>query len=335
MEREDVKMCTAVSYKTRDHYFGRNLDFEFSYDETVTITPHNYPFVFRNGKVLNRHYAMIGMAFVVDNYPLYYEAVNDKGLGMAGLLFAGNAVYSEEKQLDKDNVASFEFIPWILGQCETVKEARDLLGRLNLVNEAFSETLPPSPLHWMIADRDEVITVEAVASGLRIYDNPVKVLTNNPPFDYQMTNLNNYMHLSSDVPVNCFSEKINLKPYSRGMGALGLPGDLSSVSRFVKAAFTRMNSISGESEEESVSQFFHILYSVYQQRGCVRMLKKEKEEYEITIYSCCCNADKGIYYYTTYENQQIICVDMRKENLEKSELISYPVIRKTEFRSQN
>ncbi len=332
-------MCTAVSYKTKDHYFGRNLDFEFSYQETITITPHNYPFVFRNGKEIKNHYAMIGMAFVVNEYPLYYEAVNDKGLGMAGLLFAGNAVYSEEKKTDKDNVASFEFIPWVLCQCADVKEAKELLKNLHLTNEAFSKELPPSPLHWMLSDKEDTIIVEAVKEGLKIYDNPVKVLTNNPPFDYQMMNLNNYMHLSADVPINYFSKNVELKPYSRGMGAVGLPGDLSSVSRFVKAAFTRMNAVSGDSEEESVSQFFHILYSVYQQRGCVRMPLKEstgaKQEYEITIYSCCCNTDRGIYYYTTYENQQIMCLDMHKEDLESTKLISYPMMQKTQFCYQN
>ena len=78
-------MCTAVSYRTRDHYFGRNLDLDYSYQETVTITPRNYPFRFRNKTTLESHYAMIGMATMADGYPLYYEATNEKGLSMAGL----------------------------------------------------------------------------------------------------------------------------------------------------------------------------------------------------------------------------------------------------------
>ena len=116
------------------------------------------------------------------------------------------------------------------------------------------------------------------------------------------------------------------------MGALGLPGDLSSVSRFVKATFTKINSFSGESEIESISQFFHILGSVYQQRGCVHVANNQ---YEITIYSSCCNMDKGIYYYTTYENSQIIGIDMHKENLEGNTLISYDLITKAQILMQN
>ena len=324
-------MCTAVTYKTKDHYFGRNLDLEFSYHETVTVTPRNFPFRFRKMGALDSHYAMIGMAYVSDDYPLYYDATNEKGLSMAGLNFPGSAYYPPEAE-NRDNVSPFEFIPWILGQCATVAEARLLLDRINLVNINFSDALPLSPLHWIISDREESITVESTKDGLKIYDNPVGVLTNEPPFDFQMYNLSNYMALSTEPPENRFSRKVELKPYSRGMGAMGLPGDLSSASRFVKAAFTRLNSRSGDSEEESVSQFFHILGSVAQQRGCVHM---GEGKYEITIYSSCCNTDKGIYYYTTYENSRITGVDMHREDLEGSELVSYPLLTEQQILIQN
>ncbi len=324
-------MCTAITYKTKNHYFGRNLDLEYSYKETVTITPRNYSFKFRKVNDINNHYAIIGMAYVADNYPLYYDAINEKGLGMAGLNFPTNADYKEERS-DKDNIAPFEFIPWILSQCANIDDAKKLLSKINIVNINFSEQLPASPLHWIIADKENSITVECVKEGLKIYDNPVGVLTNNPTFDIHMFNLNNYMSLSIEQPVNNFSKKLNLETYSRGMGALGLPGDLSSASRFVKATFTKMNSISGDSESESISQFFHILGSVDQQRGCVHM---GNDKYEITIYSSCCNLDKGIYYYTTYENSQITGVDMNKENLDASSLINYDLINGQQIFMQN
>lgn len=325
------RMCTAVTYKTKDYYFGRNLDLEFSYNETVTVTPRNFPFHFRKVQDLRQHYAMIGVAFVVDNYPLYYDAVNEKGLSMAGLNFPGNADYKPEIK-GRDNVAPFEFIPWILGQCATISEVRDKLERINLVQLDFSQSLPLAQLHWLISDKEESITVEAAAEGVKIYDNPVGVLTNNPTFDMQMFNLNNYMQLSTEPPANCFSKKLNLEPYSRGMGAMGLPGDLSSASRFVKAAFTKMNSVSGDSESESISQFFHILSSVAMPAGCIHA---GDGKYQVTIYSSCCNTDKGIYYYTTYENSQITGVDMHKENLEGSRLVSYPLLYGQQIRMQN
>ena len=324
-------MCTAITYKTRNHYFGRNLDLEYSYHETVTITPRNFPFHFRNGKEIQKHYAIIGMAYVAEDYPLYYDAMNEKGLAMAGLNFPENADYKEEKN-NFDNVAPFEFIPWVLSQCTNIDEVKELLKKINLVKVNFSETLPVSPLHWMISDSNSSITVESTKEGLKVYENPVGVLTNNPTFDIQMFNLNNYMSLTIKEPKNNFSKDLNLKVYSRGMGAMGLPGDLSSASRFVKATFTKMNSVSGDSESESISQFFHILGSVEQQRGCVYM---GDNKYEITIYSSCCNTDKGIYYYTTYENSQITGVDMYKENLETDKLIMYPLITGQQIKMQN
>lgn len=324
-------MCTAVSYKTIDHYFGRTLDYDISYHEKVAVTPRNFPFNFRKVRCMETHFAMIGMASMAGDYPLYYDATNEKGLSMAGLNFPGNADYKQEIP-GKDNVAPFEFIPWILGQCQTVKEARKLLERINLADISFSEELPLAMLHWIISDREESITVEPLKEGLRVYDNPIGVLTNNPPFDYQMFGLNNYMGLSVEEPINNFSEELNLKAYSRGMGALGLPGDLSSESRFVRAAFTKMNSVSGDSESESVSQFFHILGSVAQTRGCVHM---GDGKYEVTLYTSCCNTDKGIYYYTTYENSQVTAVTMGKEELDGSKTVAYPLILGQQIRMQN
>lgn len=324
-------MCTAATYKTKDFYFGRTLDYEFSYGDEITITPRNYPIKFMHTGEIESHYAIIGMACVMNDFPLYYDAINEKGLGMAGLNFVGNAHYNSV-QHGKDNIAQFEIILWILSQCESVKDARGLLEKINITDTTFNENLPAAQLHWIIADKDEAITVEARRDGLKVLDNPVGILTNNPPFEMQMQNLNNYMHLSPRDPKNTFSEDLSLTMYSRGMGAIGLPGDLSSQSRFVRAAFVKMNSVSGDSEAESVSQFFHILGSVDQQRGCDYV---ENDKLEITIYTSCCNADKGIYYYTTYDNHQISAVDMHKTDLESKSLIRYSTIKSENINFQN
>ena len=327
-------MCTAATYKTKDFYMGRTLDYEFAYGEEVTVMPRNYPLHFRYMGDMSEHFAIIGMAHVADNYPLYYDAVNEKGLGMAGLNFVGNAVYAEpDTEADeKENVSQYEFIPWVLSQCSSVKEVRSLLMRINLVGTPYSEMFPAAQLHWIIADENEAITVECMKDGMHIYDNPVGVLTNNPPFEQQMFQLNNYIGLSPKQPENRFSDKLDFNAYSRGMGALGLPGDLSSTSRFVRVAFTKMNSFSGVSEKASISQFFHILGSVDQQRGCCEVADGK---FEITLYTSCCNTNKGIYYYTTYENHQISAVDMFGENLNEKELIKYPLIKGEQIYWQN
>lgn len=328
-------MCTAATYQTKDFYMGRTLDYEFSYGEEVTITPRNYEFDFRYAGKAKTHYALIGMAFVAGDYPLYYDAANEKGLGMAGLNFVGNAAYADEAtEADKDlvQVAQYEFIPWILTQCASVAEARRMLSNMELMGTPFSEQLPTAQLHWMIADKEECIVVESMKDGMHIYDDPVGVLTNNPPFPGQMFALNNYAGVSRKQPESTFAGVLELDPYSRGMGGMGIPGDLSSQSRFVKVAFTKLNAISGDGENESVSQFFHILGSVDQQRGCCEV---SDGAYEITIYTSCCNTTKGIYYYTTYDNHQITAVDMYAENLDSDKLIRYPIILNGEIRWHN
>lgn len=319
-------MCTAITLNMGDFYFGRTLDYDRSFGEKITVTPRNFPVSFRHSGSLTQHYAMIGMARVDQNYPLYFDAINEKGLAMGGLNFVGFAHYEKPKE-GKQNIASFELIPWILGQCASVSQTRERLNQLNVTDTAFSSQLPPSELHWIIADRRESIVVEATKKGLAVYDNPVGVLTNNPEFDDQLFHLNDYMSLSPEDPVNRFSNQINPVRYSRGMGALGLPGDLSSRSRFVRAAFTKLNAKQGDTN--AISQFFHVLGTVEQVNGCCRV---GEGEYEKTLYTSCCNADKGIYYYTTYENRQISGIDMNREDLNRTQLICYPLIQTEQIR---
>ena len=324
-------MCTAATYRTDDFYMGRTLDYEFSYGEEITVMPRNFPLSFRHGGGTDRHYAIIGMAHVADGYPMFYDAVNEKGLGMAGLNFAASARYSEPED-GKQNVAQFEFIPWVLRQVACLGQARSAIEKINLVGTTYDSRYPAAKMHWIIADKSGAITVEPTEGGLKIYDNAPGVLTNEPPFDMQLFNLNNYMRLSPKQPENSFSDALDLGTYSRGMGGLGLPGDLSSMSRFVRAAFTKLNSLSGSGEAESVGQFFHILGSVEQVRGCCEVAQ---DKYEITIYTSCFNADKGVYYYTTYNNRRITAVDMHRENLDSDSLARYPMLDKEDVLRQN
>ena len=310
-------MCTAITFKTNDFYFGRNLDVERSYNERVVITPRNFELKMRCVEPLKTHYALIGMATVIDDFPLYFDATNETGLSMAGLNFPQNAEY---KPLDENlnNITPFEFIPYILGKCKNIEEAETELNGINLVNINFSGDLPLSPLHWIISDKTKSLTIESVKTGFKIYENPVGVLTNNPTFPYHLMNLNNYMSLHEGASENNLSENIEFKNYSLGLGALGLPGDFSSPSRFIKATFVKYKSKLGSSEKESVNQFFHILNSVAMPKGCVLV---RDGEYEYTRYSSCCNVDKGIYYYKTYDDFNIKKVELSSYNLDDMKLL--------------
>lgn len=323
-------MCTAISLKQDDLYFGRTLDNEFSYFEEVTVTPRNFPINLKNGENFKNHYAIIGMAYNKDDFPLYYDAVNEKGLCMAGLNFVGNACYRKPRE-NKVNVAQFELIPYILGKCAKVSEAEEIIRNINITDTPFSDDLPLAELHWIIADKERAVTLESTKGGINLYENPVGVLANNPEFPIHLEKLNDYRHLSAENVKNTFGSGLDLKQYSKGMGAIGLPGDFSSSSRFVRAAFVKANSVYMEDEVSKVNQFFRVMATVEPTRGvCVT-----DAGYNISIYTSCCNAQKGIYYYKTYENPCITAVDMNKENLDGEKLIKYPLITKGEISMQN
>ena len=310
-------MCTCITYTNNDFYFGRNLDLDCSFGETVTITPRSFPLIFRKAERQDHHYAMIGMASANDSFPLYAEAVNEKGLAMAGLNFPGNAFYQQPDGKGLE-IASFEVIAWLLGKCASVTEAEEYLNEMKIVDLAFSDQMPSAPLHWMLADRESCLVLEAVRDGLKIYENPFGVLTNNPPFEYHRMNMNNYMNLTAESPQNRFADRLDLKPYAQGMGALGLPGDASSASRFVRAVFLKWNSVAPEEEKANISQFFHILDSVAMVRGSV---VTEQGTYDITTYSCCANTRTGVYYYKTYDDSRVRAVDMHETDLDGNVLI--------------
>lgn len=327
----DDKMCTAVSLVRKNHYFGRNLDLYYNYNERVTVTPRNFHFDFLMTESLKDHYAFIGMATVEAGFPLYYDAANEAGLAIAALNFPENARYSEP-QAGKTNIAPFELIPWVLGGFKSVDEVERAVKTLNIVNLNFSDAFPNSPLHWMISDKYRSVVLEPTSNGLEIHQNPLGVLTNNPPFGVQLLLFQQYSRLSTKNPEKTFSKTVRAKPFSLGMGGLGLPGDASSPSRFVRAAFVKENSVCDGGESASVGQFFHILSSVEQQKG---ITLTDDGELEYTLYSSCINTQKGVYYYVTYENRSITAVDMCKEDLNSSELITYGLIKKENITFQN
>lgn len=309
-------MCTAISLCGKKHFFGRNLDFEHSFGEKILITPRNFPLAFRHTDSVNSHYAMIGMGIVSDGYPLYFDATNEKGLSMAGLLFSGYAHYHNINP-ECTNLAPFEVILWVLSQCANTEEAKELLGKISVTNTHFSHEYPNTPLHWIISDKKSSIVLESLREGMKIYDNPMHVLTNSPPFEMQIFNLNNYMPLSPFPPENKFGGNLNLITYSRGMGALGLPGDFSSASRFVRAAFFRANC---KNEKNEAALLFDMLKNLSPLPGCVIT---EDGKVEVTIYSSCVDTERGIYYYTTCEGNKVSSVSMHEHDLDCSALATF------------
>lgn len=316
-------MCTAITLANGGNfYFGRNLDLDVDYGNEVVVCPRNYEFKWRFAGEMKNHYAMIGMAMMAGDYPLYFDGTNEKGLSIAGLNFRNNAHYYEPKE-GMTNITSFEIIPWVLGNFASVEEAREALKNTNMTPTAFSPQLEPASMHWIISDDKESIVVEPLEGGLKIWDDPVGVLTNNPQFDYHIKNLINYMNLTPLMPKNNFAEGLDLKANGVGVGTFGLPGGYDGVSRFVRAAFAKWNAVMPENTEDcNVNQFFRIMNAVAVPRGCAM---EPTGQWMITQYSSCVNTKKGIYYLMTYKDYQINGIDMFKENLDDADLKRFPL----------
>ncbi len=323
-------MCTSIAWNNGDFYIGRNMDISFDFDRKITIVPRNFPFTFKELSPLNHHFSIMGTAMIVNNYPLFAEAINEKGLYVAGLNFPNIAKYNKTT-LNKNNVSVIEFIPYILCSASNVNEARKLLETINITDTPFLPSIAIPTLHFIISDKNTSLVVECTNTGMHIYENKIGILTNNPPFNIQMHNLNNYMHLSNQSPMNTLTTEVDLNQYCLGLGALGLPGDFSSQSRFVKACFLKSNAVASKTESASIAQMFRMLFSVAMVRGSVL----DEDKYDITVYSCCYNATKGICYYSTYDSSAISAISLYNVDLDSNVLFSYPFNTNIQIYNQN
>ncbi|MBQ2792277.1 MAG: choloylglycine hydrolase family protein [Oscillospiraceae bacterium] len=306
-------MCTAVCFSSGGFYFGRTLDHTCSYGEQITVVPRRFPLAFRHLAPMTQHLAFVGMAHVAQGVPLFYDGINEKGLAAAGLLFSGFTRYHPPRA-DRKNLASFELLSFLLAHCASVKEAESFLENACITEEGFSDRLPPSPLHWLIADRTGSMVVESAADGLRLFHNPVGVLTNAPPFDRQLRHLSSKLPLSPDPPKGLSA------PDRSGMGAIELPGGFTSSSRFVRAVFASRHTLPGPDEKTSVRRFFRILDTVTIPPGCHRT---PEGELQFTRYASCCSAASGTYYCTG-EDRAVSAVSLHRHDLNGDQLFCYP-----------
>lgn len=298
MQREEgLEMCTAIAIRGKDgFYFGRNMDIYYPMEFETARIDGGRGFEFSCGRRLCECKSVIGTAVVSGGYPLYADAMNGSGLCMAGLEFPGLACYGAEESSDKTPVSPYEFIPWILTQCSSVSEAEELISHTRLVKRDFSESLPLTPLHWMLADGERSIVVESVKEGVKVYRCDCNVLTNAPEYPFHAVNLRQYAKLTPDQPEG---DGVFGAPFSSGFGAIGLPGDFSSASRFIKAAFLA-ESVSAVTDGygSGATELLRALLAVAVPRGAV---KTREGKNNATAYTSCMDVSEGKYYRVPYD----------------------------------
>lgn len=340
-------MCTAIGWQGKHFMFGRNLDLEYGFRERVTQVARGRLLRFAAMPPARTAYAMLGMAAEEDGFPLFAEAVNERGLCAAGLYFphsarmraagdrqgaAGdrqNAEGAAEKTAAAGRaIAPHEMVAALLARCADTRQARAFLQGAEVVSIPY-KNYPVPALHWLVADRYGYFVAEPAEGGLRLYDDPAGVLANEPPFPFQLQNLHAYRHLTAAEPACGFG--IPLQALYHGTGGVGLPGDAASPSRFVRAAFYRANSRpfaeAGEGEgrgegedeadvaEQDAAQMFHMLSAVEMVKGGV-LTEEGRPCY--TRYACCIDADAGVYYLKRYGSLGVEKFTLHRQGAEES-----------------
>lgn len=313
-------MCTGISTFCNGHYFGRSLDISVSYPFEILVAPKDYQFPFFNHQ--NSHLSIIGMGIKKENYPFFFDGMNECGLGMAGLNFPNHAYYFKEKDVKKVNLAPYELIQYVLSSAKTLEEGKELLKDIHLIEKDDAFEMNTSPLHWLLADGKNAVVIENTEEGLKVYENPYHVLTNNPPFPYHYYNVTNYLNITPNYPENTFATSLKLTPNSVGLGGVGLPGDNSSPSRFVRA-FYHLDHLELQTKDEvNANEFLHVLDSVIQVKGAA---KDASGQDEFSAYASCISQKTMTYYVKTYENSQIQGVKMSPEMQNGKEILSFPL----------
>ncbi|MGL5616980.1 MAG: choloylglycine hydrolase [Sarcina sp.] len=309
-------MCTALTLITKDkeRLFGRNMDIEYSFNQSVGIVPRNFSYENRVAKTNEKtKYAIVGMMTVMENHPMLADGMNEAGLAIAGLNFPGYAHYETTTKEGKINLSVSDFMLWILANFNSLEEVKKELDNLNITNTPFNETTPVPTLHWMITDRSgKSIVVENTINGMKVFDNNIGVLTNSPTFDWHTTNLRQYINLNAEQPTKTIAwSSQELNPLGQGVGLLGLPGDFTPASRFIRVAYLRHTALKYHKDSLDLNEFFHILNNVAMIRGSVRTPEKS----DITLYSSCMNLNTNVYYYNNYKNNQLNAVSLHNEDL--------------------
>lgn len=329
-------MCTALTLTSKDgyHFFGRNMDLEYNFNQSVVLVPRNFPW--KNvvtGESNKSKYAVMGMGTIMENHPLFADGFNEKGLACAGLNFPNYSYYEENTVDGKINLGPYDLILWILSNFEKVSEVKNALNNINIVAKQFAPYAPLPTLHWIVYDtNDECIVIEKTCDKFAVYDNNVGVLANSPTFDWHITHLGIYSGLKSTQPENTNWHKQELKPVGQGLGLMGIPGDFYPTSRFVRAAYLKSHAAFLDNRDSTISEFFHILNNVAMVGGSVVTPDGKND---ITLYTSCMCQEEGVYYYNTYNNNQINAISMFKEDLDASELKVFNYIDEQGLNYQN
>ncbi|WP_349944786.1 choloylglycine hydrolase family protein [Lacrimispora sp. BS-2] len=300
-------MCTAFTLRSRqgETFLGRNMDFSYDIDPHLYIVPKNYEWDNALSKEKIRNiYCFIGIGQELEGELGFFDGVNEMGFAAVVLYFAGYAQYDAGRDSGTgEQIASKDFLHYILGRCADIDDLRQLLKTISIVGLEDPLTQTVAPLHWMAVDRSgECVVIEQTERGMEVITNPIGVMSNSPDFKWHMTNLRNYMEASPYQSEEAVWGSVRLTPFGQAGGTQSLPGGYTSPERFVRIAYLKSFIPTPESRTEAVVSCVHIMESVSIPKGAV---VTSRNSYDYTKYTAFINTTTCEYFFKTYDNIQV------------------------------
>jgi choloylglycine hydrolase len=314
--------CTGILLKAKDgsSVNGRTLEFGVPVETSVAVIPRGFEFVgtTSQGKGLSYKAKYAAVGAIAYGIPAIMDGLNEKGLAIGIFYFPGFADYSTITSENQSKALSpVEFGNWILTQFATIDEVKSTLSSVVIaptINKEWGSA--PPPFHYIVYEKSgKSLVIEPIDGKLITYDNPLGTFTNSPTFDWHMGNLRNFINLTpfNAKPIELAGEKF--APYGQGSGMVGLPGDFTPPSRFVRAAIFSTTAIPSENANEGVYQAFHILNQFDIPIGAAREKSGGVTYSDATLVTSVKDPQSLKYYFKTYENQLIKVVDLTKFDL--------------------
>ncbi len=320
-----AQACTSFLLRTSDGgaVYGRTMEFGFLIDSQAIVVPRRFALHGtgpdgKPGLAWNAKYGAVGLNAYGLN--VFTDGMNEKGLAGGILLFPGYAGYADPAKADAAKaLAPWEFLTWALTSFATVQEVKAALPGITIIDLPQSNLGAPPPVHYVLHDASGAsIVIEPIGGVLKVYDNPVGVLTNAPTFDWQITNLSNYVKISPENAPPLKIDEMTIAPFGEGSGLLGVPGDPTPPSRFVRALAYVTTARKMPTGDESVRLAEHILNNFDIPSGFIQTGRSAstKTPLEFTQWSSIADLSRKRYYVKTYEDQTLRGIDLMNMDLD-------------------
>jgi choloylglycine hydrolase len=324
--------CTGVCLQAQDGsiVYARTLEFGADLQSQVLFLPRGYQTIGTTasgspGLTWKARYAAVGMNAY--DHDIFADGVNEQGLAAGIFYFPGYAGYQKVTPQDESqSIAPWELVTWMLTNFATVEEIKAALPSIKVAAVPYGNKNDVPPLHYTARDASGgSLVIEYVDGELHTYDNPIGVITNSPTFDWHQTNLRNYVNLSTVNASPVSIDGVTLAPFGQGSGLVGLPGDFTPPSRFVRAVALSQDALPGEDAEDTVKVAFHVLDSFDIPRGAVRPPAGSNEPLEYTQWTSASDLKNRKYYFHTYDDRRVRSVSLEEFNLDATEPTTFPL----------